>query len=403
MIALALQSAFACGQVTHVWTAIHAVDHLPDGPLKQRLSEPEARRALISGAMFPDGGYSPTVQHPYGEASHWEPFQDHVVARVAAQTPRDPLDEAFLLGLAAHGMGDQLYDAAYLHRSGEGQASDEHTDVVIASLWGGHPINDHIVPYDALVPMFAADGITVDRETLERGMGALDLAVFYVSAAGQDPTRVEESRAEAPWATSHLEDDAIPGAPVCLGKTLALYWQAIEQRLDGTAPDLVLESFPAAGGYGHPREGTDAMLSVVFARAMVEATVEAPGRVALVGPDGPVPVDAWMFYRDASNVLNVLPLEPLAEDAEYTLTLEPGMESIGGDVLTAPWSATFSTAPPPEPVSPPPMEEADGCGCRSSGGAGWLVLVVLPAITRRWRAARTRPCSTGPARRSRAS
>jgi hypothetical protein len=296
--------------------------------------------------------------------------------------PGDPQWTAFLMGVAGHGLGDQLFDAMYLYRGDEGQP-DEATDIVIAALWGGHERNDHFEPYDALIPLFAAVGVSVDAETLRRGMTSLDLAVYYVGAAAEEPARVEAARAEAPWATAHLEDASVPGAPVCLGESLAAYWAVLERRLAGEAVDaLVLSTFPADGALGWPREGRDAMLSVVFARAVLEATAEAEGVVSLDGPDGPVPVDAWMYYRDGSNVLNVLPREPLAADADYALTIAPGPVGIGGETLAAAVRVGFSTRPPPEPE---PEAPAAARGCAHVGGGGpWGLLALAYFRPKRW-------------------
>jgi hypothetical protein len=52
MLLFLVANALACGQTTHIWTALHAVDHLPDGPLKTLLSEPEAERALSAEPCF---------------------------------------------------------------------------------------------------------------------------------------------------------------------------------------------------------------------------------------------------------------------------------------------------------------------------------------------------------------
>ena len=39
--------AEACGQSTHVWTSLHAVEHLPDGPLRDLLLSTTGELALI--------------------------------------------------------------------------------------------------------------------------------------------------------------------------------------------------------------------------------------------------------------------------------------------------------------------------------------------------------------------
>jgi len=385
LIALLLSAtvAFGCGQTTHIWTAIHAVDHLPAGSLKDALTDPAGRRALISGTMFPDGGYSPLVGHPYGETAHWEPFQDRYLTWVQDNQLGDVQHEAFLYGLAAHGMGDQLFDAMYLYRGDEGQP-DEDTDIIMASLWGGHAPNEHFVPYDALVPLFADAGIDVDADTLRSGMSSLDFAVYYVGAAAENDERVAQAREDYPWTTSHLEDQSIPGAPACIGKTLALYWLVLEQRLLGASPPLVLTTFPEDQGYSHPTQGRDAMVSVVFSRAMEEETVEAAGVAVLTGPEGIVPTDVWLYYRQGSHVLNVLPLDDLATGSTYELTVNPGPTGIGGEQLDEPWSMSFSTGPPPEP-EPEQDPEPNGCGCHAAPlpvSGGLLALFMLVGTRR---------------------
>jgi hypothetical protein len=336
--------------------------------------------------MFPDGGYSPLVNHPYAEAAHWEPFQDRVLEWIRAEHLGDAQHEAFLYGLAAHGLGDQLFDAMYLYRADEGQP-DQATDIAYAALLGGHTANDHFVPYDGLVPLFADAGVSVDADTLRAGMDSLDIAVVYVRLAAEVPTTVEAAHAEAPWATAHLDDSAIPGAPVCIGKTLADYWLVLEHRLAGEPiDDLILQTFPADGSYAHPTDGRDALISIIFARGMVESTVEADGGVALSGPDGDVPVDAWLFYRHGSHVLNLQPTVPLADNATYTVTVQPGPTSIGGDALTSAVSFGFSTGL--APVEPVESVGPESCGCVSGAPSiGWVLLVVLPLLPCRRRRA----------------
>lgn len=365
--------AFGCGQTTHVWTSLHAVEHLPAGSLRTLLEDPDVRGALVSGAMFPDGGYLPGNGHAYGEASHWEPFQDRVLTWVASEptAPDRAQRVAFLLGLAAHGIGDQTYDAAYLLRveahDGVGQGSDTATDVHFAAVEGALPPNEHWVPYDDLVRLFGDAGIEVDRARLEFGMSTLDGAVSVVGFASTNPAALELNAAQAPWATSHLYSDQ-PGAPGCLGETIAAYWLAVDERLQGRDAPWVVSTFPANEGVAWPREGVDATLSVVFGRALQQASIE--GRVTLVGPAGEVPVRAWMYYREASNVLDVEPLEPLQEDSDYVLSVLPGVVDLHGRVSTELFELPFSTRPPG--VGPAPAPAAAACGCRSATASGVL-------------------------------
>lgn len=390
--------AAACGQSTHIWTALHAIEHVPDGPLAEVMRDPAVRGALVSGTMFPDGGYSPLVAHPYGEASHWEPFQDHVVDYVGSlgslDDPQSKQWLGFLLGLAAHGIGDQVFDAAYLYRSDRldpmgSSGADTSTDIVIASQWGAHAVNEHFVPYEALIPMFAAEGVDVDVPTMATGMSSLDLAVAYVGAAASDPATVADHSARFPWANAHL-DSEMPGSPACLGETIAGYWAAVYARVQRQPHDdaaLIVRSWPADGSYAWATAADDPLstMHVVFGRAMRQATVEASGRVTLTGPEGEVPVAHWMYYREASNVLNVRLLEDLAADASYTLTVHPGVETIGGDVTAAALTVRFSTGAEPA-EDPVVVEDEGGCSCGfGAGAAGPWWIGALVGLTRRRR------------------
>ena len=106
--------ALASGQFTHVWMTRHALDHLPEGELKELLTSPEVTEVLINGTMFPDGGYA--VNDDYGEIAHWEPIQNSYRDWIAEeyQTPYTKEAQqhiAFMMGMAAHGMADQVFDA----------------------------------------------------------------------------------------------------------------------------------------------------------------------------------------------------------------------------------------------------------------------------------------------------
>src|SRR5689334_4321102 len=100
--------AHANGNNTHAWISQHAVEHLPDGDLKELLSRPELQQALINGSVFPDGGY--VIDDGYGEIAHWEPFVQAYVEWMQEEVPHPynhgdaALYTAFLMGIASHGM-----------------------------------------------------------------------------------------------------------------------------------------------------------------------------------------------------------------------------------------------------------------------------------------------------------
>jgi hypothetical protein len=63
-IALAPAAAFANGLGTHTWITLKARELVALPALKEFVNDAALTDALISGTIFPDGGYA--VSHPYG-------------------------------------------------------------------------------------------------------------------------------------------------------------------------------------------------------------------------------------------------------------------------------------------------------------------------------------------------
>jgi hypothetical protein len=370
--------AHACGQSTHIWTALHALEHLPEGPLAELIRRPDLEQMLVNGTMFPDGGYSPLTGHPYGETAHWEPFQtvylDHIRETwpdVAADEPAEHV--AFLLGLAAHGIGDQYFDAAYLTRSKvidgwESGDADSSTDVIMMADYGPVPQVETWYPADLFVELFDEVGVDVDLQTLSLGQSSLHFAVGIVAHGAADPDTVAMRRAQYPWAHEHLGDPEVPGSPVCIGELIVAYWQVLWERLHDThdfeaAP--VMYALPADGAVevGRFGGGIEGALHVVLARGLKPSSLE--GRVHLEGPTGEVPLEVNLYYGESSQVLNLTTAEPVEEPGVYTIRLDPGIKSFDGEVAGG-WEASFDT------------EGARACGCRQGAvGWGWWAVLVL--------------------------
>ena len=109
-------AAHGAGMTTHAWMAEEGVGHVQTPELKALL---EAQSVMVmSGAQFPDSGYAPGTG--YGETAHWEDFTDAYAAHIRSKpecvdTLDDPLGPcaplvAHLMGAAAHGMGDEMWD-----------------------------------------------------------------------------------------------------------------------------------------------------------------------------------------------------------------------------------------------------------------------------------------------------
>jgi len=373
--------AAACGQSTHVHIGIHAVTHLPaDSDLRAIL---EDRFDLyVNGSMFPDGGYSPLTQDAYGEIAHWEPFQktyldwidDTFAPDLCAD---DALDHtALALGMAAHGMADQVYDGLYLERSlliepgawGGGESVDKATDVVFTSEVGPQPIPEDVLPYEALAQVFERHGHSVSPQTIAAGQASLRIAVAATSGLGQDPDAVQDNIDAFPWATQHLVDERFPGAPVCIGQVIAAYWQAQWDRLhdrfdDGT--QWVVWTWPRPDGTDHVTDARsiDSQVALVFGKTVDVAHVDAADITWRDDQGADVPFSRRMYYGNASNLLLMRPQTDLDPDTVYTLTIGQGMGSVDGSVLSTDVAWSFTTGSEmPGDTDPPADPALDGPG-----------------------------------------
>ncbi len=385
------QPALACGQSTHIWAALHALEHLPEGSLKELVTRDDLLDWLVNGAMFPDGGYSPLSRDAYGESAHWEPFQTTYLEWIGETQPAGTLPwEQHLtldLGMAAHGIADQVFDGIYLTRSqvydaadwNAGGAADTVTDVAMVSQEGAMQLPADVVPYDELVGVFERYGYAVEASTIRTGQASLRIAVSFVGGAGSDPEEAAKYTNQFPWANENLTNPDTPGSPACIGEVIAAYWQVLFERAEGrfnADRDWVIHTFPADGSYEHPTDALDleSQLGLVFARAIEQDTLTAD-RIVVTDSSGVVhPTEHRLYYGNRSNVLNLWPVEDWAEDETYTVTVKPGLRSFDGVELGVPWSWSFSTGPAPEEVEPP----AVACGCASTGeSAVWLGLLPL--------------------------
>ncbi|MCB9664912.1 MAG: Ig-like domain-containing protein [Alphaproteobacteria bacterium] len=400
---LASVPAHACGQSTHAWIGIEAVEHLPAGELRTLLEAPDRFPFRVLGSMFPDGGYSPLVQDGYGETAHWPPFQDTYLDWIKETWDPPYTGEAadhvaFLMGLAAHGMADQIFDGVYLTRgllydgSEQFGEADLSSDVAMVGLVGAQPMVDDVVPYDVLDLVFDRYGQDADVAKMRRGVASLFVAIAAVGASADDEAVQAQRRAQLPWTNANLEDPAIPCSPACIQPAVAAYWQTLWDRLHDrfdVQAHPIFWSSPADGAYAHPTDALsiESQLSVAFARSVDLATFTAD-LVTVTDADGVVhPVDFRFYYRDRSNVLNVWPTEDWADDATYTLTIADGAKAWDGTPLGGPFTLTFHTGPAPEPAvgDDPEPTAATPCGCGTSP-RGWLPgLLLLPLLARRRR------------------
>jgi hypothetical protein len=361
----AASTASANGLTTHVWITRRALEKLPDGELKTLLSKPELLDYLVSGTIFPDGGYA--AGDGYGELAHWEPFQlgylEYIKSNYQAPFAGDAEAEkniAFLFGLASHGMADQVFDSLYMQRAKvydassdwAGKSMDEATDVLWASLTEAQPVPPRWVPVEAFTTLFLDTGHhRVDEETMLRGQNLAGFAVSVVGMLAQDREAVRDYSAQFPWATSHLQDALTAGRPELEAELIASYWQRHWGRLNGdtsafsTAEGLVLGTIPAGGGAGLGRElgSVESRISIAFARRFMRSDVTADHFRIEDSSGRAVPFEVSLFYGDHSHVVHLIPMEELAADETYSVTVDAGLRFAEDASMPAPYTFQVST------------------------------------------------------------
>lgn len=375
---LAPSTSLANGLSTHTWITLRAIEHVPPGPLRDFVSRQEIRDAMVSGTIFPDGGYA--VGDGYGERAHWEPFQHRYLAWILANQPQPWSAEAeqhvaFLLGMSSHGMADQVFDSLFMARAKVYDARsdwamnsmDEATDVVFVSKVGAQRVPSRFLPTDALIASFAAEGHTVTRETLNMGQNLAGFAVALVGMLAQDRDGVRDYTAQFPWATGHMTDQNVPGNPEIEARIVAAYWQRIWERLrGGLAPgDWVIATLPASDSaeVSRDRSSLESRFTIVFARRLRRAKLSEKD-FSITAADGKaVPLKVDLFYGDDSHVVHLIPEESYAADTDYTVTVNAGLETMEGAKLDAPLHFRFSTRVPAPVMEAPDAEDADASSC----------------------------------------
>ena len=361
-----LPGAFACGNYSHVWIATDALNYLEDGDLKVLLGSEELVERMRNGAMYPDGGYA--VGDGYGEISHWEPFHLTYLDWIRTQYEPPWSDEAaehiaFLLGMAAHGIGDQLYDGMYLERH---KYYDEHgseatlfgidgaTDVCFAVTQGQMELPEKWVPAQTLAPLYEAlQGHKVTAETIEHGHELVVVAIMHANDAQTNPVTVANYMELYPWACGNQDNPAAPGSPMTISPSVARYWNVLWALLhnegEGFDKPVLATYFSGGTPYEQPADaGTpDSWVHFVMPRGLDPATVNS-ATVVVTGAGGEVhPGKVHVYYGSNSHLVNIKPLEDWPSDTEFTVTVSPPISTWDGAMLQQGGSFTFATLPEP--------------------------------------------------------
>ncbi len=375
-------TASANGTNSHLWITLEARDRLPGGELKQLLSRPELQAALQNGACFPDGGY--VLSDAYGEMAHWEPFylaymdwiRTHFEKPYAAN-PEAALHVAFLMGMASHGLADQVYDSLFMNvarvKDAAGWSSellkdfDTATDTFFVAATGINVEFEPWAPSSVLSDVYlGAFGYSVTPNTLDNAQRALAVVRAYPRAAAQNAARLAEYRAAYPWTDAHMMDARVPGGPITEAALVSAYLQVMWDRLNGapSPEDLIIGTTPSHRAGGQPTDHTrvESQVGVVFGHAIDDTSLSADSVTVTDATGRRYAVDLSM-WRTQSNVLRLRPRADWPANKLLTVTLRPGLRTIDGMTLTVAQSFDFSTAaatasaPLPGHLDPTPNDQ----------------------------------------------
>ena len=282
ILALAPASAHASGMTTHSFMADEARQFVKTPELRRLLDA--NRPALLSGGAYPDGGYAAS-SYPggnFGEVTHWEHFVNAYAAvleeRCADLVADCGPEVAHLMGVAAHGVGDEMWDWMFEPQAADHGESPTHplyAQPGFAELKNLPPgslantmeyamdmvaIVDHLraddivaypPPVDDVLAAYKAvgrDDITRDGVLAGHSVAAGAVAAERAAAA-IDYLRVKQTM---PWTSAHMYDES--GGVRHVATAAAGYYEALWRKLTTDAHPLprVAAVHPARGETGVP-------------------------------------------------------------------------------------------------------------------------------------------------------
>ncbi len=359
--------ASAHGINGHVHVTGWAIESLPPGELRDFLSEPEVFEAALIGAAFPDSGYA--IDDGYGELAHWEPFVHGLLEQIRRDVgpPFADLEArktaAFLMGLASHGLQDEIFDSIFLHQvhehddAGQDEA-DPGTDGFLI-VDGHHRFKPAFYLPGALLQEAFREihGHEVSLQTMDVGLRRIKLLVID-SAESVGANLDARYRPLLPWTAAHYLDRDIPGSLQSEVPATAAYIEAIWGRLH--------DDWPVGALVGHPYPDPPRRLHRVDAASVSSWVTLVFGSGAIVGTLNPDTVrwtdeagdpvafglthTRWSGSRpDASTrLVQLRPEADLRFDHAYTIELAPGVTLQDGRMLDAAWRYTFRTPCAPD-------------------------------------------------------
>ena len=344
LLVLSPITAFAHGGLGHIQVTAWAAENLPEGELRTFLAQPEIFNSLLFGAAYTDIGYYPGLPEPelvraLAEYSHWTPFTKSFIDWIVENDPppwttlESRKRVAFLIGNAAHGLQDEVFDSLFLdqvsHHDGAGQPeADPATDgfLAIDALIGLVPKEG--VPVSALLDLYNSSG-ELEKEVTEDLL--LDcvhaMAGFYIDKdAGPALATIAANRLMDVliWTRDNYMNPDVPGSLHAEVWPTMQYMEAIWKQLNGTYgdDDVIMFSFPEPERRmrSHVAGPPDSWVSVLFSTGV---NFGAMSPVWKDSEDNEVSyeLDGHQWGGDLTRIMRIKPTEDLTPGGNYTLSL----------------------------------------------------------------------------------
>lgn len=433
--------ALAAGMSTHALMAEYGRRYLPDThPLKAILTA--HRPALLAGAMYPDGGYATGAvfngDRDVAETAHWEYFvnpliqilhDDGCTSGASLEIPQfggtleyvtttvtglAPLAElriddscgamiAYAMGIAAHGMGDEVWDALFepqvRERGEDAESSPAYTldafppgaevsvgDVLRAvigdepfevlrqgfdplslnsieyamdviaireqGLWADVPFLT-FPPAEVIARAYEDSGRDVDASAAAIERAALFTRTLVLAERAGAAAEYDRVRQQMPWASGHYFTGS--GGVLHVGKMITGYylhlWDKLQHGVVNARGPRIVGVHPDNGEQGVPFEySADRFVRVFISGSVDRASVtEAPGGLVLFDGDGNV-VDARLsgfgplYQGDGTHGIGIELTGALKPATEYTAVITTRAKDDRGRALLEPLVWTFRTA-----------------------------------------------------------
>lgn len=359
--------AHAHGGLGHIQVTAWAAENLPPGELRSFLANADTFNALLFGSAYPDIGYYPGLGHPdiarqFAEFSHWPPFMEQFIQWIRINdpppwnTPESKNRVAFLLGCAAHGFQDEVFDTLFLpqvrHHDNQGQGqADPASDGLLVRDALITDIPTESIPTTVLTEIYNASGEFQEEITEEIINDSVVVMTNLYIEEESGPLLAsiawEQLSDKMSWMSGHYMDGDIPGSLRAEILPTARYLEAIWKRLHGTlsAEDMVIATFPDTPRRlrSHLQEVPDSWVSMMFAAGVDIDTLNVEWTDA---NDAGVAIEkrghAW--GGSWNRIIRLMPTENLQPGGHYTATLQGETQTVDQRAWIIDHSMSFQVA-----------------------------------------------------------